>query len=119
VTAKLMALIALSALAATDASAQSVGTQSWVPNLSGVFRCVHNCAGRGFARIAQNHRQLNLINEVGQPSRAWIDWPGHIWAQAWNEGAVYSADGFTIQFDGGTVWVLVEPTPVPGWAESR
>jgi hypothetical protein len=24
--------------------------------------------------------------------------------QSWNEGAVYSADGMTIQFDNGTVW---------------
>jgi hypothetical protein len=46
-----------------------------------------------------------------------VDWPGHIWAQGWNEGAVYSADGMTIQFDNGTVWrrnieLLVMP-PMP------
>src|SRR5262249_11524597 len=35
---------------------------------------------------------------------AWIDWPGHIWADRWNQGAVYSPDGATIQFDRGTVW---------------
>ena len=109
-----IALIALSALAVTHASAQSVGTQSWVPNLSGLFRCVHNCAGAGLASVAQEGWQLSLTNEGGQPSRAWISWPGHIWAQDWNEGAVYSADGFTIQFDRGSVWVLVVPQPVPG-----
>lgn len=112
-TVKMIALVALSALAATDASAQSVGSQSWVPNLSGLYRCVQNCAGAGLAHVTQNGWELNLTNEIGQPSRAWIDWPGHIWAQSWNEGAVYSPDGFTIQFDRGSAWVLVEPTPVP------
>lgn len=110
-TVKMFALVALSALATTDASAQSVGTQFWVPNLSGLYRCVHNCAGAGRARITRNGWELNLTNEIGQSSRAWIDWPGHIWAQSWNEGAVYSPDGFTIQFNRGTVWVLIEPMP--------
>jgi hypothetical protein len=27
---------------------------------------------------------------------------------------MYSPDGFTIQFAGGAVWVLLELTPVPG-----
>jgi len=114
-TVKLMALVALGALAAAaNASAQAVGTQFWIPNLSGVYRCVHNCAGRGLAHLTQSGGELNLTNEIGQPSRAWIDGPGQIWAQAWNEGAVYSPDGFTIQFNSGSVWVLVDPTPVPG-----
>jgi hypothetical protein len=112
---KLMTLVALGGLAsAANASAQAVGTQFWVPNLSGVYRCVHNCAGGGLPHVIQSGGELNLINEIGQPSRAWIDGPGHIWTQAWNEGAVYSPDGFTIQFNSGSVWVLVEPTPVPG-----
>jgi hypothetical protein len=38
------------------------------------------------------------------PSRAWIDYPGHIWVQRANEGAIYSPDGFTLQFDHGTIW---------------
>jgi hypothetical protein len=29
-------------------------------------------------------------------------------------GAVYSPSGFTIQFNNGSVWVLLEPTPIPG-----
>src|SRR5205823_4850567 len=29
---------------------------------------------------------------------------GHIWAESWNQGAIYSSDGMTIQFDRGTVW---------------
>ena len=82
--------------------------------LSGQFQCIAGCAGvAGPAFVTQNGWDLNLVNEIGQPSRAWIDWPGHIWVQSWNEGAVYSADGMTIQFDNGTVWaknvILVVP----------
>ena len=82
--------------------------------LSGQFQCIAGCAGVGGpAFVTQNGWDLNLVNEIGQPSRAWTDWPGHIWVQSWNEGAVYSADGMTIQFDSGTVWarnvILVVP----------
>jgi hypothetical protein len=85
------------------------------PGLSGQFQCIAGCAGGivGSAFVTQNGWELNLVNEIGQPSRAWIDYPGHIWVQSWNEGAVYSADGMTIQFDNGTVWaknvILVVP----------
>ena len=83
------------------------------PGLSGQFQCIAGCSGGGPAFVTQNGWDLNLVNEIGQPSRAWIDWPGHIWVQSWNEGAVYSADGMTIQFDNGTVWarnvILVVP----------
>ena len=87
---------------------------SGVGPLSGQFQCIAGCAGVGGpAFVTQNGWDLNLVNEIGQPSRAWIDWPGHIWVQNWNEGAVYSADGMTIQFDNGTVWaknvILVVP----------
>jgi hypothetical protein len=76
------------------------------PGLSGQFQCIAGCVGglAGPAFVTQNGWDLNLVNEIGQPSRAWIDYPGHIWVQSWNEGAVYSADGMTIQFDNGTVW---------------
>jgi len=83
-----------------------------VLNMSGAFQCVEGCAAGlpgNAAFVTQNGRDLNLVNELGQPSRAWIDWPGHIWAQNWNEGAVYSADGLTIQFDNGTVWQRTIP----------
>ena len=85
------------------------------PGLSGQFRCIAGCAGglAGPAFVTQNGWDLNLVNEIGQPSRAWIDYPGHIWVRSWNEGAVYSTDGMTIQFDNGTVWaknvILVVP----------
>jgi hypothetical protein len=92
-----LALSAAASLAATTASAQ-------VLNLSGQFLCVQGCAGPAPAFVAQSGWDMNLVNEAGVPSRAWIDHPGHIWARNWNEGAVYSPDGMTIQFDGGTVW---------------
>src|SRR5271170_8087709 len=110
---KIIALVALSALAATDVSAQAVGTQTWVPNLSGLYRCVRNCTGSRLTNIVQYGRQLSLTSETGQPATARIAWAGHI-VTSWNEGAVYSPDGFIIQFDGGSVWVLVDPRPVPG-----
>jgi hypothetical protein len=77
-----------------------------VLNLSGQFLCVAGCAGGqpGLAFVTQNGWDLNLVNELGQPTRAWVDWPGHIWALNWSEGAVYSPDGMTIHFDNGTVW---------------
>ena len=95
------------ALVATQASAQGV-------NLTGRYLCVQLCeAGGQVAFVTQNGWNLNLLNEVGEPSRAWIDWYGHIWAERWNEGAIYSTDGMTIQFDNGTVWaksvILVVP----------
>lgn len=85
----------VAALAGPGASAQQV------LNLSGQFRCVQNCLGPGPTYVTQNGW-----------ARAWIDWPGHIWSQSWNEGAVYSPDGMVIQFDRGSVWVRnLEPPP--------
>jgi hypothetical protein len=93
-------LAMIAALAATDASAQGV-------NLTGQFRCVQLCSAglQGQpAYVTQNGGSLNLLNEAGEPSRAWIDWSGHIWAENWHEGALFSSDGMTIQFDRGTIW---------------
>jgi len=59
------------------------------------------------AYVTQTGWELNLVNEAGIPSRAWIDYPGHIWVQNWNEGAIYSPDGMIIQFNHGTVWQRV------------
>ena len=98
--ALLSMLAGLITLAASDASAQGV-------DLSGRYRCVELCrdglVGQP-AFVTQNGWNLNLLNEAGEPSRAWVDWIGHIWAQSWNEGAVYSPDGMIIRFDRGTVW---------------
>ena len=95
-------------------------TPGQVLNLSGQVVCVEGCAAGqpGLAFVTQNGWDLNLVNELGQPTRGWVDWPGHIWAQNWNEGAIYSPDGMTIQFDNGTVWrrnieLLVLPSTPP------
>jgi len=108
----LSAIVALALPIATEASAQSI-------NLTGAYRCVEACqAGRvgGPAFITQNGPNLNLLNEVGQPARAWPDWfapATRIWVDAWNEGAVYSPDGMTVQFDNGTIWVRDLGPPAP------
>jgi hypothetical protein len=94
------AIAILAVLGATDASAQSI-------NLSGTYRCVEACRGSYPAFITQNGPDLNLLNEAGEPSRAWPDWfapATRIWVDALNQGAVYSPDGMTIQFDNGTIW---------------
>lgn len=95
---------------ATGASAQ------YLADLSGEFTCVQGCMGNspGPVFVAQNGWTMNLVNEIGQPTRAWVDRPGHIWADNWQEGATYSPDGMTIAFDSGTVWQrgYVAPAPV-------
>ncbi|MGA9320378.1 MAG: hypothetical protein WBW06_04885 [Xanthobacteraceae bacterium] len=107
-------VIALCGAAAAFA-ATTTGASAQVINLTGQFQCIEGCvpAPVGPAYVTQADWQLNLVNEAGMPSRAWVDYPGHIWAEAWNEGAVYSPDGMTIQFDRGTVWQRVVELPLP------
>lgn len=107
----MMAGVLAATLATSDASAQGV-------DLSGRYRCVALCAAGlqgGPAFVTQNGWNLNLLNEAGEPSRAWIDWSGHLWADRWQEGALFTIDGTTIQFDRGTIWErdLGEPPPPP------
>jgi hypothetical protein len=92
-----------------------VTTASAQMPLSGQYQCLQNCRGPALAFVTQNGWDLNLVNEAGEPSRAWIDYPGHIWADHWDEGAVVSGDGLTIQFDNGTVWqrAVLVPAPPP------
>jgi hypothetical protein len=94
-------------LVATDASAQLL-------DLTGRYRCVELCLGPpgGFAFITQNGSELNVVNDAGQPSRAWVDYPGRIWVQMANQGAIYSPDGMTIQFDRGTIWQRAPDLPL-------
>ena len=106
-------IAASAALAATPALAQDI-------NLTGRYLCIQNCVvvepGR-FAFVTQNGRDLNIVNEAGMASRAWIDYPGRIWVDRAQVGAVYSPDGMTIQFDNGTIWQraveLLPPPPPP------
>ena len=95
------ALAMFAALIATDASAQVQGV-----NLNGRYRCIAQCAGApgSFGFITQNGWELNIVSDAGKPSRAWVNYPGRIWVLQANQGAIYSPDGGTIQFDGGTIW---------------
>jgi hypothetical protein len=106
----LSAIAMSAALVATDASAQV--------NLTGRWQCVELCAPGGqFAFITQNGWELNVVNDAGEASRAWVDYPGRLWIQQANMGAIYSPDGMVIQFDRGTVWQrapeLLPPAPPP------
>jgi hypothetical protein len=110
----LFAAIALSSVVvASDASAQGV-------NLSGPWQCLASClAPQGsLAYITQNGWNLNVVNEAAMASRAWVDYPGHIWIDRANQGAIYSPDGFTLQFDSGTIWQRA-PVPPPPPLSSR
>ena len=95
----LSAVAVMAELVATDASAQSV-------NLTGRWQCVASCAAPpgNFAFITQNGWEINMVSDMGVASRAWFNWPGCIWVERANEGAIYFPDGFTLQFDRGTVW---------------
>ena len=101
----------VAALAATDASAQSI-------NLTGIYTCVDKCRGALPAHVTQNGYELNHLTEAGVPARAWPDWfspTSRIWIDAFNQGAVYSPDGMVIQFDDGTIWQRGLPLPpAPG-----
>jgi hypothetical protein len=84
-------------------------------DLTGLYRCVAGClSGRpGLAFVTQNGWELNLVNEVGEPSRGWVDYPGRLWIARANLGAIYSPDGMTIQFDNGTIWQRAPEAPPP------
>jgi hypothetical protein len=107
--AVLSAIAMSAALVATDASAQGV-------NLTGRYICVAVCTSgvQGqFAFITQNGWEMNVVNDAGEASRAWIDYPGRIWIQQANQGAIYSPDGLTVQFDRGTIWQRAFDVPPP------
>jgi hypothetical protein len=100
----------LAALMATNASAQVQGV-----DLNGRYQCVLMCVGTpgGWVFITQNGWELNIVSDVGEPSRAWVNYPGRIWVDRANEGAIYSPDGMTIQFDRGTIWQRAFEVPPP------
>lgn len=45
-----------------------------------------------------------MVSEVGAASRAWVDYPGRLWTNAAQMGAIYPPDAMTIQLDNGTIW---------------
>jgi hypothetical protein len=103
----LLVIGTVAALAASDASAQSI-------NLTGIYTCVQMCRGDLPAHITQNGPELNILTEAGVASRAWPDWispANRIWIDALNGGAVFSPDGMVIQFDSGTIWQRGLPPP--------
>jgi hypothetical protein len=104
----LTTLALLITMLASAASAQGV-------NLSGRWQCVALCLGSpgSLAFITQNGWEMNVLNEAGLSSRAWIDYPGHVWIERAQVGAIFSPDGLTLQFDSGTVWQRVPDLPPP------
>jgi hypothetical protein len=106
----MMSSVAMFALlGAAGAAAQNV-------NLTGQYVCVQVCQATPvpqLAHVTQNGWELNLVNEAGQPSRGWFNWGGRLWADDWQQSAVYSPDGMTIQFDRGSVWQRYVPPPPP------
>jgi hypothetical protein len=105
----LFSAVALSAaMVAGSASAQGV-------NLTGRWQCTVNCLGPvgSFAYITQNGWELNVVNDNGIASRAWVDYPGRLWIDRANLGAIYSPDGITVQFDNGTIWQRAPELPPP------
>ena len=101
VCSRVFMLLAVLAAVTGSASAQTL------LDLTGRYRCMHLCRDGLVGEVAfitQNGREMNLLNEAGEPSRGWIEGNGRIWAQSWNEGAVFSPDGSVIQFDRGTIW---------------
>ena len=97
-------------LLATPATAQVNGV-----DLNGRYLCVANCLGApgSLAYVTQNGWELNMINDAGQPSRAWVNYPGRLWIDRLQEGAIYSPDGMTIQFDHGVIWQRAVELPLP------
>jgi hypothetical protein len=112
----LNAVVVSAALFAGAASAQQY------LDLSGRYRCVANCVSGvpgQFAYITQSGLDMNIVNDAGMPSRAWFDRPGRLWIERANQGATYSPDGSTIQFDAGTVWQRDVGLPEPVLPERR
>ena len=112
------AVVLTMALSATAASAQVQGV-----DLNGRYQCVAVClAGPGsFAFVTQYGWELNMVNDAGIASRAWVNYPGRLWIDRAQQGAIYSPDGMTIQFDGGMIWVRAPllPPPPPGRVRLR
>ena len=96
----------LAALVATNASPQVQAA-----DLNGRYQCVLLCPGvpGQFAFIIQNGRELNIFTD-GEPSRGLITYPGQLWIDG--ASAIYSPDGMTIRFDGGTLWQRVLEVPL-------
>jgi hypothetical protein len=104
------AIAVSAAVLASGASAQVRGV-----DLNGRYKCISHCLGPtgSLVYVTQNGWELNVVNEAGQASRAWVNYPGRLWFDRPQEAAIYSSDGHTIQFDGGTIWVRAPEPRAP------
>jgi hypothetical protein len=107
------AVVLAAAMLATGASGQML-----ILDLSGRYRCVELCAAGEpgqFAFITQSGTELSLVDDAGNPWRGYVERPGRIWVHRLDQGANYSVDGVTLQFDRGTVWERApeEMAPAP------
>lgn len=95
----IISLACLLAFGAVDASAQSI-------NLTGRYRCAVACPA-GYtgapAFITQNGWAVNVLTETGVAGRGGME-GGRFWVPAFNQGAVFSPNGRTIQWDSGKIW---------------
>jgi len=97
--ARVMKAIAFTSVALLTSFGAVSGASAQGVNLSGRWQCMAQCLGPpgGIAFITQYGWDLNVVNDVGLASRAWVDYPGHIWIDRANIGAIFSPDGFTLQ----------------------
>jgi hypothetical protein len=98
---------AMSVLAALSAALVTTSAAAQGANLTGRYQCLRGCASDApgaYAFVTQYGWELNIVNEVGAASRAWVNYPGRLWVDRVQLGAIYSPDGMTIQFDNGTLW---------------
>jgi hypothetical protein len=114
----LSAIVVLAVLFATEASAQSI-------NLTGTYKCVEACrAGLvgSPAFITKNGPDLNLLNEAGQPARAWPDWfaPATRWStpgtRAPSIRLMVSPSSSTTERSGCAIWAHRRSHPYFGAA---
>ena len=112
--------------AAPAYAATGYAATGYYGNLTGQYQCVQACSsGMPYqvAYVTQNGRDLTVVDDLGMASRAWMDSPGRIWVERANQGAVFSADGMTIQFDRGTIWQrvvnVVDYYPAPYYGPRR
>src|SRR5262249_7471251 len=106
----------------TNAYAYAPAYAGYAATLTGQYRCIQMCSsGMPFnaAYVTQNGRELTVVDDLGMASRAWIENPGRMWVDRANQGAVFSADGMTIQFDRGTIWQRVVDVDVVDYYPPR
>jgi hypothetical protein len=94
----------------------SFPTASPIPDLSGDWICMRYCPAGGEgkrARITQNERQLQLVNEGGGVSAGQIaDDLRSISANNWGVSAAVEDNGQSLRWSNGTVWLRSQATQI-------